>query len=97
MLRFVGVGTLAQLKTTRRRVYASANLDRNRYDGSVRQVLAKEDFKEKHPRRAEVNKRVRNQDKRIQEGLASGKLTPAQAKQLQGERSGSQSSGASRK
>jgi len=35
-----------------------------------------------HPRRAEVNKRLNNQDKRIQEGEKSGKLTPGQAKQL---------------
>lgn len=51
-------------------------------------ALAKEDFKEKHPRRAEVNERIRNQEKRIREGLASGKLTPAQAKELRGEEAG---------
>jgi hypothetical protein len=35
-----------------------------------------------HPRRAEVNGRLANQDKRIQQGEKSGKLTPGQAKQL---------------
>ena len=35
-----------------------------------------------HPRRAEVNKRLDNQNKRIQQGEKSGKLTPGQAKQL---------------
>ena len=35
-----------------------------------------------HPRRAEVNKHLDNQNKRIQEGEKSGKLTPGQAKQL---------------
>jgi hypothetical protein len=46
------------------------------------------DFREKHPRRAEVNERVRNERKRIAEGVKSGKLTPAQAKQLEGELNG---------
>ena len=35
-----------------------------------------------HPRRAQVNKRLENQNKRIQEGEKNGKLTPDQAKQL---------------
>ena len=35
-----------------------------------------------HPRRTEVNKRLENQNKRIQQGEKSGKLTPGQAKQL---------------
>ena len=35
-----------------------------------------------HPRRAEVNGRLANQDKRIRQGVKSGKLTPSQAKQL---------------
>jgi len=35
-----------------------------------------------HPRRAEVNKRLGNQDKRIEQGEQSGKLSPDQAKQL---------------
>lgn len=47
-----------------------------------------EDFKEKHPRRAEVNERVRKQDRRIKQGLKNGTLTPAQAKQLRGEEKG---------
>jgi hypothetical protein len=47
-----------------------------------------EDFKEKHPRRAEVNQRIKNQNKRIAEGVKSGKLTPAQAKELRGQEKG---------
>ena len=46
------------------------------------------DFAEKHPRRAEVNKRIREERKRISEGVKSGKLTPEQAKQLNGELKG---------
>lgn len=40
------------------------------------------DWKEDHPRRAEVNQRLKNQDRRIDEGEANGKLSPGQAKQL---------------
>lgn len=40
------------------------------------------DFQQNHPRRAEVNQRVRNQNQRIRQGVASGKLTTAQAQQL---------------
>ena len=39
-------------------------------------------FAKKHPRRAEVNRRVRNQNKRINQGVKSGELTSAQAQQL---------------
>jgi hypothetical protein len=35
-----------------------------------------------HPRRTEVNKRLENQNKRIQQGEKSSQLTPGQAKQL---------------
>jgi hypothetical protein len=35
-----------------------------------------------HPRRAEVNGRLANQNKRIQQGEQNGKLTSGQAKQL---------------
>jgi hypothetical protein len=42
----------------------------------------KEKWKKEHPRRAEVNHRLHNQNERIKEGLKSGKLTPQQAKQL---------------
>lgn len=47
-----------------------------------------ETFQEKHPRRAEVNKRIRNQNKRINQGVKDGQLTPAQAQQLKGEEAG---------
>lgn len=46
------------------------------------------DFKKDHPRRAEVNSRVRNQEKRITNGVKNGKLTQAQAQQLRGEEAG---------
>jgi len=37
---------------------------------------------EDHPRREQVNGRLENQDKRIQEGEKSGKLSRGQARQL---------------
>ena len=40
-------------------------------------------FAKHHPRRGEVNDRVAEQRSRIQRGLKSGQLTPAQAKQLE--------------
>ena len=39
-------------------------------------------FAKKHPRRNEVNKRVKNQRSRINKDEASGKLTPQQAQTL---------------
>ena len=39
-------------------------------------------FSKKHPRRAEVNKRVKNQRKRINQGVKNGTLTTQQAQQL---------------
>ena len=39
-------------------------------------------FAQKHPRRAQVNHRVKNQEKRINKDLASGKITEQQADQL---------------
>jgi hypothetical protein len=39
-------------------------------------------FAKQHPRRNQVNKRVANQRQRINQGVKSGKLTGAQAKQL---------------
>lgn len=39
-------------------------------------------FAKKHPRRNQVNKRVKNQRARINKDVASGKLTPQQAQQL---------------
>jgi hypothetical protein len=39
-------------------------------------------FAKKHPRRNEVNKRVKNQRGRINSDVASGKLTAAQGQQL---------------
>ncbi len=39
-------------------------------------------WKENHPRRAEVNQRLDHQNARIKEGVKSGKLDKAQAKEL---------------
>jgi hypothetical protein len=39
-------------------------------------------FAEHHPRRAQVNRRVRRQGNRINQGVASGRLSPQQAQQL---------------
>jgi hypothetical protein len=39
-------------------------------------------FAKKHPRRREVNKRVRNQRARINQGLKNGTLTQQQSQQL---------------
>jgi len=39
-------------------------------------------FANKHPRRNQVNKRVKNQRSRINKDVASGKLTTAQGQQL---------------
>jgi len=39
-------------------------------------------FAKKHPRRNEVNKRVKNQRARINQGVKNGSLTPQQAQQL---------------
>ena len=39
-----------------------------------------EDFSKKHPRRTEVNKRVRNQEKRINAGVKTGEITADEAK-----------------
>ncbi len=38
-----------------------------------------------HPRRAEVNQRLENQNARIRDGVEDGKLSHAQAKQLHAE------------
>jgi hypothetical protein len=52
---------------------------------SLRNSYADENWKKKHPRRAEVNKRLNNQNKRINQGVKSGKLTEQQAQQLKQE------------
>lgn len=39
-------------------------------------------WKKNHPRRAEVNGRLKNQDKRIDAGVKDGQLTKQEAKQL---------------
>lgn len=49
---------------------------------------ANEGIKKHHPRRAEVNKRVRNQERRINQGEKSGKLSHEQAEQLRADEKG---------
>jgi hypothetical protein len=43
------------------------------------------EWKEDHPRRAQVNSRLDNQNHRINEGVKSGQLTRKQAKRLHAE------------
>jgi hypothetical protein len=43
----------------------------------------KKNWDKNHPRRAEVNKRLNNQQKRVDQGLSSGKLTDQQANKIQ--------------
>jgi CRISPR/Cas system-associated endoribonuclease Cas2 len=46
-------------------------------------LLAQETpWQKDHPRRAEVNKRLQNQDKRIDNGVKNGTLTQGQARKL---------------
>jgi uncharacterized protein HemX len=40
------------------------------------------DWKQDHPRRAEVNSRINNQNRRIRDGVDDGQLSKAQARQL---------------
>ena len=42
-------------------------------------------WKQNHPRRAQVNQRLKNQNKRINQGVKKGTLTPAEAAQLKTE------------
>ena len=56
----------------------------------VTQCYAQDDtqnaaWKKNHPRRAEVNQRLKNQNKRINQGVKKGTLTPAEAAQLKTE------------
>ena len=45
-------------------------------------LAADNDWKKDHPRRAEVNKRLDNQDKRINQERKEGEITKAQAQKL---------------
>ena len=45
-------------------------------------IAADKDWKADHPRRAEVNKRLNNQDKRINQERKEGEITKAQAHTL---------------
>ena len=45
-------------------------------------ALAETNWEKHHPRRAEVNDRLANQNKRINQDVKEGKITPAQAHKL---------------
>ena len=49
---------------------------------SVPTVQAETQWQKDHPRRAQVNKRLRNQNRRINQGVKSGELNKQQARQL---------------
>jgi predicted RND superfamily exporter protein len=49
---------------------------------SLPTVRAETQWQKNHPRRAEVNKRLKNQNKRINQGVKNGTLTRQQAHQL---------------
>lgn len=46
------------------------------------QSFAATEFQKEHPRRAEVNQRLENQDKRIHQEVKEGKMSKAEAKKL---------------
>ncbi len=50
---------------------------------STSNVLADESFAEKHPRRAEVNRREKIQQERIANGIESGKMSPEEAAKVE--------------
>ncbi len=45
-------------------------------------AYAKHEWKENHPRRTEVNNRLKNENKRINQGVKNGTLTQSEAQQL---------------
>ena len=47
-----------------------------------------EEFSKKHPRRAEVNRRARNEERRINKDEKNGSITKGQAQELKGEEKG---------
>jgi hypothetical protein len=50
---------------------------------SILNAHADDNWQKKHPRRAEVNKRLKNQQNRVDQGLANGQLKPGQAQHIQ--------------
>jgi hypothetical protein len=50
---------------------------------TLKTARADDDFQKKHPRKAQVNKRLNNQQKRADNGLANGSLKPGQAEKIQ--------------
>ena len=52
---------------------------------SLAEGEGKKDWNKEHPRRHEVNKRLKNQNKRAKEGVEDGKLTKDQAAQIRKE------------
>jgi hypothetical protein len=52
---------------------------------TARATLAETQWDREHPRRAEVNGRLENQNRRINQEVREGEITKGQAKQLHGE------------
>jgi hypothetical protein len=52
---------------------------------TVANAVAETQWEKNHPRRAEVNNRLKNQDRRINRELREGEITKDQARQLHGE------------
>jgi len=50
--------------------------------GTMASVFAESDWGKDHPRRHEVNKRLKNQDRRINEKVKEGKMSQARANKL---------------
>jgi hypothetical protein len=50
--------------------------------GSMTSALAETQWQKNHPRRTQVNKRLANQNKRIEKKVKNGQMTQAQAQQL---------------
>jgi hypothetical protein len=50
--------------------------------GNMASVFAQSEWQEKHPRRTQVNQRLKNQNSRISQKVKEGKITKVQARQL---------------
>jgi hypothetical protein len=53
--------------------------------GTAAPLLAETQFQKNHPRRDQVNERLANQNRRINQEVKEGEMTPQQARKLHGE------------
>jgi hypothetical protein len=53
------------------------------FSTSILSAQADTNWQKKHPRREQVNKRLKNQQNRVDQGLANGQLKPGQAEKIQ--------------